>query len=70
MFSLKSSFTAAASGDTGFSTFWLLVFAVAIIDDGQHRDKKRREKERDEQRHKKRETCAKLVKPPGGPRLF
>ena len=42
MFSIKSTFTAAASG-TGFRLFWMLVFALAILDDSDRREKQRRD---------------------------
>ena len=62
MVSIKSTFTAAASGRTGFSLFWLMVFAIAIIDDSERAEQKRREK---------RERFAKAAtKPPFGPRRF
>ena len=59
MISIKTAFGCAASGDSGFSTFWLLVFAIAILDDAQRRDKR-----------KKRDRDAKAThrpKPPAGP---
>jgi len=45
MQSIKLTFTRAATGRTGFSTFWLLVLAVAILDDADRRDKDRRKKQ-------------------------
>ncbi len=44
MKSIKLTFTRAVTGMTGFSIFWLMIFAVAIDDDRQRREKKRREK--------------------------
>jgi len=44
MQSTKPTFNHAARGFTGFSVFWLMVFAIAIIDDGDRRTKKRKEK--------------------------
>lgn len=62
MFSIKSTFTAAASGRTGVSLFWLTVFAIAILDDSERAEQKRRDK---------RERFAKAsAKPPFGPRPF
>lgn len=58
MQSIKPAFARAALPDTGFSTFWLLVFAIAILDDEQRREKER----------KKRSTRAQPPrKPPAGP---
>ena len=59
MISIKLAFGRAATGDSGFATFWLLVFAIAILDDAQRQDDKRRRK-RDAQPQCKR-------KPPCGP---
>ena len=59
MISIKLAFGCAATGDSGFSTFWLLVFAIAILDDAQRQDDKRRRK-REAQPQRKR-------KPPAGP---
>jgi hypothetical protein len=58
MQSTKPTFNHAARGFTGYSVFWLMVFAIAIIDDGESRTKKRKGK-RD-----------KAPKPPSGPRFF
>lgn len=44
MLSIKSTFTAAASGPSGFSVFWLLALAIAILDDADRREKERRDK--------------------------
>ncbi|WP_065331616.1 hypothetical protein [Tritonibacter mobilis] len=46
MFSLSLNFTAAAQrikpqSTCGFSTFWMLVFAFAILEDGDRRKKDR-----------------------------
>ena len=41
MISIKTAFGRAASGDSGISTFWLLVWAIVIDDDRQRRDKRR-----------------------------
>lgn len=54
MISVKTTFAIAASGGSGISSFWLLVFAIAILDDAQRRDDKRRKKRN--------------PKPPAGPR--
>jgi hypothetical protein len=43
MFSIKSTFTAAASG-TGFDIFWMLVLAIAILDDSDRRAKQQRDR--------------------------
>lgn len=43
MFSITSTFTAAAGG-TGSASFWMLVLAIAIINDSDRRAKERREK--------------------------
>lgn len=60
MLSIKLAFCRAAAPDTGFSTFWLLVFAIAILDDGERR----------EERRKKRDRKAKdQPSPPAGPKL-
>ena len=58
MESLKPTFNRAAHAPTGVSLFWLLMFAIAIDDDRQRREKDRREK-RD--RHAKPQR-----KPPSG----
>ena len=50
-------FRRAATGDPGFATFWLLFFAIAILDDAQRRDDKRRRK-REAQPQPKRKTAA------------
>jgi len=63
MLSIKSTFAAAASGRAGFSIFWLVVFAIAILDDEDRRDKKRRKK-------RERAAQAPALKPPPGPRPF
>jgi hypothetical protein len=60
MISIKTAFGFAASGDSGFSTFWLLVFAIAILDDAQARDKRRKKRDRDA-------TPPRKPKPPAGP---
>lgn len=62
MSSIKSTFTAAASGRIGFSLFWLAVFAIAILDDEDRREQKHRDK-------RARFTKA-SAKPPFGPRPF
>jgi len=62
MKSIKHSFTRAATGNTGLSTFWLLVLILFLLDDADRREKKKR---------KKRERQAKLArKPPSGPKPF
>ena len=43
MQSIKLTFTRAATGKTGL-TFWMLVLAVAILDDAERREKDRRKK--------------------------
>lgn len=60
---IKTTFSSAASGPSGISTFWLLVFALIIADDAQRREKERR---------KKREQTATPLNPrkPAGPRPF
>lgn len=44
MVSIKSTFTAAATGRIGFSLYWLAVFAIAILDDSEQREEARRQK--------------------------
>ena len=48
MQSIKTTFTCAVTGKTeggrGFSIFWLMVLAIAILDDSDSRDKDRRRK--------------------------
>jgi hypothetical protein len=48
MQSIKTAFTSAATGtaggDHGFSFFWMMVFAIAILDDSESREKKRRKR--------------------------
>jgi hypothetical protein len=58
MKSIRFTFARAAADDCGFSTFWMMVFAIAILDDAQ---------EREERRKKKRERFAK-PRPPAGPK--
>jgi hypothetical protein len=60
MSSIRPVFTRSAAPPSGFDTFWLLVFAIAIIDDAQRRDE-RRGKDRERKRAPQR-------KPPAGPR--
>lgn len=38
---------AAADDGPGVSVFWLMVFAIAILDDGDRREKERRKRKRD-----------------------
>ena len=60
MKSIRFTFTRSTAYEPGFSTFWMLVFAIAILDDAQARDKEQR---------KKRERFAKpQPKPPAGPK--
>jgi len=62
MKSIKHSFTRAATGNTGLSTFWLLVLILFLLDDANRREEKRR---------KKRERQAQQpYKPPSGPKPF
>jgi hypothetical protein len=61
MKSIKPVFARAAAPDSGFSTFWLLVFAIVILDNAAARDKKRRTK-RDRQAQPQRRP-----RPPAGP---
>lgn len=58
MVSIRLAFTRAAAPETGFSTFWLLVFAIAILDDEQRRAEKRK---------KPGPQAAPKRKPPAGP---
>lgn len=44
MSSIKITFDSAASGPSGISTFWLLVFALIIADDTARQEKERRKK--------------------------
>ena len=62
MESIKLTFTRAATGKTGFITFWLLMFAIAIDDDRQRYEAQRRKK-RDRHARPRR-------KPPSAPRPF
>ena len=63
---IKTAFTRAASDTAAsprFSIFWLMVWAIAILDDSERRE---------EQRRDKRERAAKpqrKPKPPVGPRI-
>lgn len=62
---LTTTFTRAARDiDPGFSVFWLMVFAIAILDDAERREKEQR---------KKREQAKQPLKPkpkrPPGPRF-
>ena len=43
---VRTAFGCAVSGSSGFSTFWLLVFAITILDDAQRQEKKRRSTKR------------------------
>jgi hypothetical protein len=65
MKTIRSTFNTAASGAISFSfrIDWLLLLALAICDDRERSEKKKREK---------REQAAKSVqaKPPAGPRPF
>ena len=58
MKSIRFTFTRAAAPDCGFSTFWLLVFAIAILDDAQDR----------EERQRKRNERFRKPQPPAGPK--
>lgn len=65
MHSLRFTLTLAASGDaadTGVSVFWLTVLAIAIMDDGDRRAKKRR--------HPAPAQPAGTPRPPAGPKVF
>lgn len=64
MLSIKSTFIAAASGTSGFSFFGLLAFAIAILDDTDRREQKRRKK-----RDRAATLAAPKARPPSGPRL-
>lgn len=48
MQSIRTAFTCAATGATGeargFSFFWMMVFAIAILDDSERRETKRRKR--------------------------
>lgn len=48
MQSIRTAFTCAATGTAGtahgFSFFWMMVFAIAILDDSDEREKKRRKR--------------------------
>ena len=57
MISIKLAFGRAATGDPGFSTFWLLVFAIAILDDAQRQDEKRRRKREAQPQGKRKPPC-------------
>jgi len=64
MTSLRNTFGKAAFGTPGSDTFWLLIWAIFILDDTKRREQERR---------KKRERAAALAsapKPPAGPRPF
>lgn len=58
MISIKTTFVRATTSEPGFSTFWLLVFAIAILDDEQRQEDERR---------RKREAQPRTAKPPRGP---
>ena len=60
MISIKTAFGCAASGDSGVSTFWLLFWAIAILDDAQRRDKRRKKRDHDAKPPRR-------PKPPAGP---
>ena len=60
MQSIKPAFARAALPDTGFSAFSLLVFAIAILDDEQRREKERKNRP---------PLSQPLRKPPAGPGL-
>lgn len=44
MTSLRTTFGKAASGDSRFSAFWLLVWALFILDAAQRREEEQRKK--------------------------
>jgi hypothetical protein len=44
MLSIRITFTSATAPDTPFSTYWLLVFAIAILDDEQYREERRKKR--------------------------
>ena len=44
MKSIKLTFTRAATGKTGLSLFWMMVWAVAILDDAERREIDKRKK--------------------------
>lgn len=58
MKSIRFTFARHVDSTPGFSTFWLAVFAIAILDDAQDREERQR---------KKRERFAK-PQPPVGPK--
>lgn len=61
---LRNTFAKAAFGTPGSDTFWLLIWAIFILDDAKRREQERRDK---------RERAAALAsapKPPAGPRPF
>jgi hypothetical protein len=61
---LRNTFAKAAFGTPGSDTFWLLIWAIFILDDTKRREQERRDK---------RERAAALAsapKPPAGPRPF
>ena len=64
MQSIRTAFTCAATGTegeaSGFSFFWMMVFAIAILDDAQARDKRRKKRDRDA-------APPRRPKPPAGP---
>lgn len=64
MQSLHITFTLAATGDagidTGASIFWLMLLALAILDDGDRRETKRRRKRLADSEPRR----------PAGPKLF
>lgn len=60
MQSIKTTFTAAATGKTaspGFSFFWMMVWGITILDDSDRREKDRR-------RNGDRAAKAAIPKPP------
>ena len=68
MQSISTTFTRAATGDAdtspGFSVFWLMVLAIAILDDSDRREKERRRKQQAHAQPQRKPI------PPAGPRPF
>lgn len=58
MIKVSTTFTRAAAGKPepkpGFSTFWLLVFAIAILNDAESREEERRRKGEQAQKPRRR----------------
>lgn len=68
MFSIKTTFGKAAFGHPGSGTFWLLIWAIFILDDAERREKKKRRRKRERAAAQSPQPAH--PKPPAGPRPF